>query len=226
MGLQGVELIMDFEEAFGIELTDGEAIESVTPRMMGDAIFSKLKATDERTCQSQRAFYILRRALVKMFNVDRKSIKPDTRFRDFIEKSREKEIWEQMRLAVAARSWPKLTLPLTVSRFLTAATLAILSMMVYAAICSSELGCVGGIILLVVFLRISNELAPPYRNYIPPRFKTVRDLVPYAITSDQIKWTREQVSVLVKQIVTEALGVKESEYTEDSRFVEDLGMNS
>lgn len=39
--------------------------------------------------------------------------------------------------------------------------------------------------------------------YIPSRFKTVRDLVPYAITSDQIKWTREQVSVLVRQIVTE-----------------------
>jgi acyl carrier protein len=116
MGLQGIELIMDFEEAFGVELTDAEAIESVTPRMIGDVIFSKLKATDERICQSQRAFYILRRAFIRIFNIDRKSITPDTQFRDFIGRSQEKEIWEQLRLAVAARSWPKLTLPLTASR--------------------------------------------------------------------------------------------------------------
>jgi hypothetical protein len=194
--------------------------------MIGDVIFSKLKATDERICQSQRAFYILRRAFINLFNVDRKSITPDTQFRDFIGKSHEKEIWEQLRLAVAARSWPKLALPSTLSRFLMAVGLAFLSMIVYAVIRSSELGCIGGAILLFLFLWMANKITPPYRNYIPSRFMTIRDLVPYAITSDQIKWTREQVSVLVKQIVTEALGVKESEYTEDSRFVEDLGMSS
>ena len=93
MGLQGVELVTDLEEAFGIELKDDEVVESLTPRMIGDVIFTKLKATDEHICQSQRAFYILRKAFLNMFNLERKSIKPDTRFRDLIGRSQEKEIW-------------------------------------------------------------------------------------------------------------------------------------
>jgi len=224
MGLAIVELIMDFEETFGVELKDEEVIESVTPRMIGDVIFSKLKATDESICQSQRAFYILRKAFVKLFNIERKSITPDMRFRDLIPKSQEKEVWEQLKVDITARSWPELTLPLWMSRLLIAAGLAILSMIVYAVIRSSVLGCFGGVIITVVFLRITNKFAPPYRKNIQSRFKTIRDLIPYAITSDRIKWTREQVSAQVKQIVIEELGLRESEYTEDSRFVEDLGM--
>lgn len=231
MGLQGVELVMDLEEAFGIELKDDEVVESLTPRMIGDVIFTKLKATDEHICQSQRAFYILRKAFLNMFNLERKSIKPDTRFRDFIGRSQEKEIWGQLRVAIAARSWPGLARPLWMSRLLIGVTLAIFGMTnikVYAAIRSFrgiEIGFIAGIVLAAVFAHIAAKLTHPWKVRIPPRFKSVRDMIPYAITSDRVKWTREQVSILVKQTVMENLRIKESEYTEDSRFVEDLGLN-
>jgi acyl carrier protein len=38
MGLDGVELVMSFEEAFGIELKDEEVTETRTPRMVIDLI--------------------------------------------------------------------------------------------------------------------------------------------------------------------------------------------
>jgi len=41
MGLDSVELVITFEEAFGIELKDGEVAETITPRMVIDLIFSK-----------------------------------------------------------------------------------------------------------------------------------------------------------------------------------------
>jgi acyl carrier protein len=224
MGLDGVELVMEFEETFGVELEDDKVTEAVTPRMIGDLIFSKLKVTDERICQSQRAFYILRNVLIKMFVLERKSVTPDMQFRDLMPKEREKEMWEQIRLAVAARSWPKLALPLWMSRFLIGATVAILSMIVYAVIRYSGLGFIGAVALAVVLARVANELTRPHRVCIPSRFNTIRDLIPYAITSDQIKWTREQVSDRMKQIVTEQFDLDESEYTEDSRFLEDFGI--
>ena len=43
--------------------------------------------------------------------------------------------------------------------------------------------------------------------------------------SDGVKWTREEVSVLVKEIVKEQLGVSEDKYTEDSHFINDFGMD-
>src|SRR3990170_8243586 len=99
MGLDGIELVMEFEEAFGVELKDEEVTKTVTPRMVIDLIFSKLKMADERVCRSQRAFYMVRKVLVQTFGLERKSITPDLRFRDCIPKTREKEAWEQIRAA-------------------------------------------------------------------------------------------------------------------------------
>ena len=43
MGLDSVELVMEFEETFGVELTDEEVVKTTTPREVGDLVFSKLK---------------------------------------------------------------------------------------------------------------------------------------------------------------------------------------
>ena len=81
-----------------------------------------------------------------------------------------------------------------------------------------------GILLVVPYAVIAVIITMPWKIYIPLQFKSIRDLIPYAITSDRVKWDREGVSIRVKQIVTEQFGLKESKYTEDSRFVEDFGM--
>lgn len=40
MGLDGVELVMSLEEAFGIQITDEEANNCRTPRLVIDVIFA------------------------------------------------------------------------------------------------------------------------------------------------------------------------------------------
>jgi hypothetical protein len=77
MGMDSVELVISFEEAFGIQITDEEATNCLTPRIVVDMIFSKLKTADEHVCRSQRAFYLIRRVLVQTFGLERKSITPD-----------------------------------------------------------------------------------------------------------------------------------------------------
>lgn len=51
MGLDGVELVMAAEEAFGVTLTAGDVEQMTIPRMLGDLIFSKLQSTDQSVCQ-------------------------------------------------------------------------------------------------------------------------------------------------------------------------------
>ena len=210
MGLDGVELVMEFEEEFGIELKDEEASEVLTQRMVVDLICSKLKNIDGHTCQTQRTFYILRKAFVKMFDLERKSITPDMPFRNLIDKSKEKEIWEQIEIDISARRWPELIRPLWMSRTLIVAGCAIFCVMFCTAIYSQlrvgladMQGVVSaaffGILLVIPYAAIAVIITMPWKIYIPLQFKSIRDLIPYAVTSDRIKWDREVVSIRVKQ---------------------------
>jgi len=64
-----------------------------------------------------------------------------------------------------------------------------------------------------------------FENKIPRRHSKVRDLVPFAVTSDEIAWTRDQVAAIVKDLVKEQLGVSEEQYREDASFIADFGMD-
>ena len=44
-----------------------------------------------------------------------------------------------------------------------------------------------------------------------------------ALTAPCIDWKREDVAARVKEIVSVHLNLKESEYSEEKRFIEDLG---
>ncbi len=221
MGLEIVELVLVMEEAFGVELKDEEVTQAVTPRMLGDVIFSKLQSTEKHICQSQRAFYILRKAFLSIFDIERKSIIPDMQIQSLIAKSQEKKIWERIKTDVAARSWPQPVRPIWISVFIIMAAVAILGITIYVAALNSfglELTFIIALILTVLFAILAARLTRPFRTCIPSCIKSVRDLIPYVITSEQIAWTREQVSVRMKQIVTKQLGISQSEYTEDSRI--------
>jgi acyl carrier protein len=228
MGLDGVELIMRCEKAFGIELKDEALVAMRTPRELVDLIFSKLKTTEEPVCRSQHAFHVIREALVDAVGLDRERVTPDMQFRGWISKSQEREVWEQMKAAIGPRIWPELARPLWVSLSLLAMELVLLGMTIFIGIRSMEftytIAC--GVVVMVLFLIAASVATHPLKTRIAWRFKSIRDLIPYAVTSDHaLKWSRADVSLVVKQLVIEILGLDESDYTEDSRFVEDLHMD-
>jgi acyl carrier protein len=230
MGLAGVELILEFEDVLGIKLDDREVTAMRTPRDVIEVIVSKLKTTDERICQTQRAFHIVRRALLDMFSLDRKAVTVDMPFRGLIPRRCDKETWERIREAVAARSWPQLVRPGWMSPSILAGCLAITGGGVLAAVrlsTSRNDPIVGAVVFawlfaILLFVITALRLTRSFRVHIPSCFKSIRDLIPYVVTSDHIKWTREQVAILVRQVVMDQLGIKASEYTEDSRFIEDF----
>ena len=85
-----------------------------------------------------------------------------------------------------------------------------------------ELGLLGASLFGIVVALLTR----PFRVHIPNRFKSIRDVIPYAMTSDRIAgWTREDVAGVVKRLTMDQLGLQESEYTEDSRFAEDFRMD-
>jgi acyl carrier protein len=243
MGLDGVELVMQFEETFGIQITDEEAANCSAPRMVIEVVMSKLKAADEHICRSQRAFYLIRKVLVRAFGVERKLISPDTHFRDFIPQTREKEAWEQIQLTLEPRDWPGLARPPWLSAVLRAIGLVVFGATVAGMIRCGMIQWRGSIgakdwiqfvfvstfgagVLTLLYGVIAALLTRPYCVFIPADIRSIRDVIPYAMTSNHMPaWTREDVAMVVKRIVMDQLGLDESSYTEDSRFVEDFNMD-
>jgi hypothetical protein len=224
MEFDELEMVMALEQGFGVELDDEEVAGVVTPRKAGDLIFSKLQSTEENACQNQRVFYLLRNVFLKTFSLPRGEITLDTQFRNFIPQAREQDVWPQLQSAVAARTWPELERPVWMFRLLTATSFAILGAIVVASIQSPlglTLGLFLGIMAAIAVGVLAAKLTISYKVRIPVRLKTIRDLMPYALTSNHVAWTRKQVSTLVQQIVTEELEVPESEYHEDLHFIED-----
>ena len=57
MGLDSVELLISFEDKFGVSIPDAEAENIATLQQMADSIFEKVKLRPNDKCLSQIVFY-------------------------------------------------------------------------------------------------------------------------------------------------------------------------
>lgn len=219
MGLDGVELVMAIEEGFGITIGDAEAEACVNPGAVIDLVLGKLRASDQRVCVSQRAFYLLRNGVTRTFGASRRKVDLATDIRSFAVGKSEREVWVDLKTAVQARSWPALARPrgLTVGLWvLSIGAFFGLNALFHWSIAA------GGSLLVAYEAAL---LTRPFRSRIPARYSRLRELVPFAVTSEAISWTREQVAALIQKLVIEQLGLREGQYREDAHFVRDLGMD-
>lgn len=225
MGLDGVELVMEFEDEFGIDITDEEAVGLRTPGMVIDLVLSKLEVAAQEVCWSQRAFYLLRGALMEYAGAARGAIRPDSALQDLIHPEHVARMWPTLEQAVEAKVWPGLVrAPLLVAGLWAVGCAACLGMFVIGMAggvgTAASSTAVGAIIFAIVAILVTER----WRTRLPQGMERVRDLVPYAGTSERIAWTREKVATVVKVVVVEQLGLSEADYREDADFINDLGM--
>ncbi|MHB9006269.1 MAG: hypothetical protein ACYDC1_05010 [Limisphaerales bacterium] len=210
---------MAIEEGFGVTIADAEAEACLTPAAVIDLVLGKLRASDERVCVSQRAFYLLRKGLTRTLGVSRRKVDLAADIRSFTAGRSERAVWDDLKTAVQARSWPTLARP----RWLTA-SIWILSLGTFCALIAL-FGCAAAATCAVLVAYVAARLTRPFRSRIPARYSRLRELVPFAVTSDAISWTRDQVASLVRRLVIEQLGLREGQYREDANLVKDFGMD-
>jgi acyl carrier protein len=78
MGLDGVEIVMEIEEAFGISIPDAEAGEIVTVGNLYDCVAKRVNEQPRAGCATASAFYRVRSSLMKMTNLERRDLRPTT----------------------------------------------------------------------------------------------------------------------------------------------------
>lgn len=226
MGLDGVELLMEVEETFGIAVTDEEATTARTPRMLIELVLSKLRIVRETTCLSQKAFYLLRRALMDHVGAARRAIRPDTPLHELIDTDQAGQLWPNLSRTLAVPRWPELVRPRLLVAGIHALTgIALVATFVRTLPLSFQAAVILGLAAAIVVEVAAFYVTRPWRTHVPDDMASVRDVVPYAATSERIAQTREQVALIVKILVIEQFGLEEADYREDADFGRDLGMD-
>lgn len=220
MGLDGVELVIATEDQFGVRLSEAEAERCRTPGDLVDLVLAKLAIVERAPCVHQRAFHLLRRAVIQVAGVPRHAVRLDTSLTSLLPHRTPPDFWSALRGAVGARSWPALVRPRWLVRLGFAASLGT-GVLLGGCLDSWLLG-VGGV---VVAAWVGERTTRPWRVFPPPSASTPRGLLPHAMSSPAIFWSRDQVAARVRELVIDILGLQEGRYREDADFVKDLGLD-
>ena len=81
MGLEGLEILMEIEDEFGIKIPDEDSVRILTLGGMAMYVQNRLGGTAEPVhaplCGTARAFYALRRAMIDNLGLERSAIRPN-----------------------------------------------------------------------------------------------------------------------------------------------------
>lgn len=221
MGLDSVELVMEFEDEFGVEFTDAEAGSMNTVGKVADHIQTELEkqSLQPEYCPTSRSFYKVRQQLSSVLSIARRTIKPKDALEKLIPLEKRRDIWAKL------KSVGLLMPALERSRIMSNVCIAI--------VCTISLALALIFLepfLLLIAIPLFIALAYATRQYaihIPAVCLTIGDLSIYATSmqdfdSTNSAWSRIEILLKVRMITAEQLGIPIDKIAEDSRFDEDL----
>jgi hypothetical protein len=107
MGMDSVELVMGFEEAFGIAIPDEEAARMRTPRRVLDFAAARVPTVRAVRGLTQRTFYALRRAVRAQLDAAAR-LAPATPLRTLApDRDAWPVVWTRIRIAAGEPEWPE-----------------------------------------------------------------------------------------------------------------------
>src|SRR5258708_5351982 len=197
MGLETVELVIRFEEAFGITISDEVATRMTTPRAVTDYMVTQVATTERSACLSQQAFYFLRRAFSNRLHLQRTAFHPDLYLRSLIPKETRKNVWHQLQTEMGTNALPDLGRPLWLFYLLLAGTILLAVFVSYATPnLPFQFRLAIGLALLVIVGITASAVTRPFKTEFRRRFRTVGGLgehvllhAPHAFKREQRVWT-------------------------------------
>lgn len=231
MGLEIVELVIRFEEAFGIAISDEVATRMTTPREVADYIETKVAVADGSACLSQQAFYFLRGGFSHRLHLPRNAFHPEVSLENLIPKQDRRQLWIQLQREMGPRALPDLARPVWLFYSLCGCTVFLAVLLSYAMPrLQFQLGLVIGIALIFALGSLLAFVTRPLKTEFRRRFQTVDGLVehlllhsPHTFKHEQRRWTRAQVADTVRAIVVDVTG--KTNFTDDSHFINDMHLD-
>ena len=110
MGMDSVELVLEIEETFGIEITDEQAERMSTPRDVVDFVMGEVPTIAGDRCTTRAVFSQLREGLAQTLGAKHDELRLDTKISSLVDKKSWPGIWTRLRSDFGGPEWPE-TLP-------------------------------------------------------------------------------------------------------------------
>ncbi|MHB9081552.1 MAG: phosphopantetheine-binding protein [Pirellulaceae bacterium] len=227
MGLDGVELVMDVEDHFGITIKDSEAEQIRTVGDLVALIRSRIEAATTQACPMMLAFLMLRQVVRDIVNDEAFRMRPRDRLATLLSPHHRRQLWHRLPdiLGTLPRSLrrPQLLRMILVSS-------SILLLLAATAFAASD----WHILPLTLFLAIALIFllwfaTAPYCTMPPTGWVTMGDIAHRIVgttvaTTNLVLDDDEAVLRELRPIIIDTLGVDATEIVTTARFIEDLGM--
>lgn len=112
MGMDAVELVIRFEDAFGIRIPDGVAAQLTTPGKVTDYVLAQVAVSKQSSCLSQQAFYFLRRKFLASTMIARGDLRPSTRLEALVPMAQRRQVWAGIKSEIGRSALPDLARPI------------------------------------------------------------------------------------------------------------------
>ncbi len=227
MGLDGVQLVMEIEDKFGITIPDSVYSEI---RTVGDLVglcLDRILAANTMHCPSLSCFLSLRHLVRGIRNDPDLRLRPRDNVETVLDESDRKRIWQQL---------PELlkTNPRELRRPAGLRKTLVLVVLSFPIVLMAVLPWNVGILMLIWFATyafgmILFRLTINFRTRTPNGYTTFGDITKRMVglsiaTNPPAETDYDTVFSIVKQIVVDQLGVDDDEVVPTARFVEDLGV--
>ncbi len=232
MGLDGVELVMECEDEFGITISDDDATATTTPGQLTNLIIRLMRCDGvlhpRPTCPSAKLFYELRNAMTNA-GIDRSRIKPSHQIGQVLTTPQEVRRSTYV-LRTHVGDVTHRTMTDQVFRFLAPALVIAISVPIFYFSTISlhalliPLVCMVLVLIFAIVLAMyssqTSELNDPNQTLSELIEQSISGVTPFDTNADELMiWLR------VRTIVAEQLGASIDDVTPDADFVKDLGMN-
>lgn len=237
MGLDSIEITKPLEEAFDISFEDAEIRQISTPRDLIELIMNKVAHADVAGSLTQRAFNLLRAALLRQLPLERRDITPQVRMADLVPKTDRKILLGCLAADLGTPPMPSLVRPKWLENLLVVCCVvlgvAIATLTFRHGLWEHRIALfLTALISAVGMDYLASAATRPLRTEFPSKAGTVGDLARWIVAhkpdlagSAPGKWTREQVAARVREVVIEQLDCAQT-YREDASFIQDLDMDS
>ncbi len=233
MGLDVIELIMEIEDEFNIEISDEEACQAVTVDKLHQCVLDKIEVSADQRCSTQGAFYLLRKALKENLDIDEKIIKPKTNTELLFPESERRVLWSKMSANVPYK-YPELNYP--ANFFIFVLIIALMTGGICSYFVSQCFRQNNNICLSFIFPCIWIPLAIIFCKLMYKNLLSFKLIIPYGcdtlggMSKNILYYNGDYFGSLNKKeiwdkltyIISEQLGVDQNDIKPESNFVEDF----